>query len=569
MSNQQAQNFALATSNDISSAIWKTTRLMKAAGYRYKASSDGTTKETTGSPAADKWGAGVQVGSQTGSAALTIGAPTSTSFGGRSTVSGMTGGAFSSSSVGNFLTITGASNGGNNGTFLIVGFVSVTSVIVENPSAVSETTGGGATWKEVSALLDTFPALGAGAWWCAQGPSTIRVPIGTTSPTGTFIRGENVTQATSGAQGEILGVLVDTTNGGYLVISPRVSGTGSGPRGWSASAAITGATSGATIAATGTVIEFVREIVFWRSSTTSGHIYYQCIDSVAEATTTATTGRFSVLAALAGATATICPGGASGGSPTTNGFPTVGTFVAGVGTGGTGAVGTGSSNWNNNTNAVNLGLCQLLVANAIEGTGTSADGSISFITGLPTTASTTFAGWGFLRLDDTEDGDVDPYAWCVPNFPTGGFGRSRTGGGTVGTNGDVFQNGVIFNVTSTAFLCHRRRGFPTNDSFTEAFASLIGRYQAGAALALVQESPDRVACSFVSTTVREPMWVTAYGSALNVVSKMRKGTTRWWCVVQGGNGTDTYDGRKWIQLSSTSPAIVIGPADGVTLPQNQ
>jgi len=395
MPHVQFENYALSASNNKLNGIWKLSRAMKAAGWRYKASSDSASKDTGGNPANDKWGGGVAVGAQTGTAAMTITAATTTAFGGRSTVSGMTGANFTSSSVGNFLTIGGAANGGNNGTFLITAFISATSVTVENPAAVSETTAGSASWSEKAATSDTFPALSAGAWWCAQGPSTMKVPIGTAVP-GNFIRGENVTQATTGAQGEIIGVLVDTVNGGYLVISPRVSGTGAGPRGWGPNQTITGAFSGATATPTGTVIEFVREVVFWLNTTTTGHIYYQCIDSVGEAATTSTTGRFSVMAtAIGGADFTHCPGAAVGNDPTTNGFPTKGTMVAGVGTAGPGVVTTGSTDLFNNSNAINAGKVQILVANAIEDVNVSADGSITLAGGVPGAGTTQFEGWGF------------------------------------------------------------------------------------------------------------------------------------------------------------------------------
>lgn len=60
------------------------------------------------------------------------------------TVTGLTG--MTLASEGNFLQITGATNAGNNGTFLISNFVSATSVEIINAAAVSETPG--FTWSE-------------------------------------------------------------------------------------------------------------------------------------------------------------------------------------------------------------------------------------------------------------------------------------------------------------------------------------------------------------------------------------------------------------------------------------
>ena len=61
------------------------------------------------------------------------------------TLSGLTG--MTASSVGNFLTLSGAVNSGNNGTFLIMAYNSATSVDVSNPSGVS-TDAGPITWAQ-------------------------------------------------------------------------------------------------------------------------------------------------------------------------------------------------------------------------------------------------------------------------------------------------------------------------------------------------------------------------------------------------------------------------------------
>jgi hypothetical protein len=63
---------------------------------------------------------------------------------GQSTVAGLTG--MTASSVGNFLTVSGATSPGNNGTFLIVAYVSATSVVISNAAGVSPETG--LTWTE-------------------------------------------------------------------------------------------------------------------------------------------------------------------------------------------------------------------------------------------------------------------------------------------------------------------------------------------------------------------------------------------------------------------------------------
>ncbi len=567
MPNVQIENSPQFASNEQFNAIWKMTRAMKAAGYVYKSSSDASTKDTTGNPANDKWGGGGTVQGPT-VAAITIGAPTTTSYGGRSTLTGLAG--FTSSSVGHYLTITGATNSANNGTWLITNFISANSVVIQNPAAVAETTPGTASYTELSSLLDTYPAAlqgasGAGAWWNAQGPSTLKIPIGNALPIG-YIRGENVTQATSNATGELLGVIPDPVGGnGYIVIAPRLSGTGSGVRGWSNSAVITGSKSSVTFTPTSNVIEFIREMVIWKSTATNGHIYQQVIDVVNETSTTSTTGRFSTMAASA--TITVCPGGASGGNPTTNGFPTVGTYVV-LGTGGSGANSTGTSAWLSNLNSTTTGFIQILIANEIEDTNVSADGTITVVVGTPSNSTTSFIGIGFHRVDDQEDGDVDPYVWFAPSSTGGpaysGLRTARTSQINAIDEFILFQN--LSNGGSSGFAGWRRRGYSTNDSFVEFQGASYCTFNSQSPLVVNPSTPDRVACSFVNIAVREPIWVVNVNTG---GQKIRKGTLRWWFAVQGGSGTDTYDGKRWIQLSSNiNGPVVVGPADAVTTPSN-
>lgn len=88
-------------------------------------------------------GLGEAVSGQTGAAA-TVSAFAS----GISTITGLTG-MSATGSPGRFLTMSGAATPGNNGTFLIVAFVSATSVQVSNPSGVSPDANDGAiSWTE-------------------------------------------------------------------------------------------------------------------------------------------------------------------------------------------------------------------------------------------------------------------------------------------------------------------------------------------------------------------------------------------------------------------------------------
>lgn len=637
-------NFTL-NSTDQFLAIWKNTRVMKGAGWLYKSSADGTnTKDTTGNAVLDAWGPGgivaghVQVGSQTGASAAV-----STVSGPITTLTGLTG--MATTSVGHAITLSGATNTGNNGTFTIVAFVSSTSVKIYNPnpgvveagpfswserysgtstitwsaiangreqtitglsgmttsspghqivlqgssnannngtfqilsyvssssvviinnsvSAGADTASGG--WTELDPLLDIYPSAfqsnnGSGCWINLQGPSTLKIPISAAS-TGTFIRGENITQSVSSAQGELVGYQFDTvSNTGYLVVMPRVNGTGAGVRGWSTGATtITGASSSATVpTVSSTPIEFVREMVFWKGSSTqtSGTWYYQCVDQAAESA-----ARFSVLAASAGCTATIAPAGGGTG----NAFPSPGTMAC-RGNGGS----QSATTWIWSSTSTNVGRLQCMAVNADYTTGSSADGTWTLAIGYPAQGPGSFVGMGFYRLDNNEDGDVDPYVLFIPNSSSSYF-VNRTGSMSP-SNTDNFS---CNNNSSTTWFCGwRRRGFATNDGFQQfnaASLSPVGTSQTNFVYNFTSDN-DSIATS-ISTTpqrVRDPIWVISNQTSQNVANqpfgKMRKGTIRWGFMLAGGNGGDTYDGRRWIQLSSSNGSWVMGPWDGVTSP---
>jgi hypothetical protein len=274
----------------------------------------------------------------------------------------------------------------------------------------------------------------------------------------------------------------------------------------------------------------------------------------------------------------MCPGGASSGA---NVFPTIGTYAA-IGTGGSNAVSSGPKVWTCTTpTPVTYGVAQILCANATPSAGVSADGSFTFAVGTPAISAGTFVGIAFHRCDDTEDGDVNPYVWFVPNYVT-----LYTGTRTVNTqvisvttrnaSSDFFCAGTIvcavnYNFGSgMTYRGWRNRGLPTGDAFQEYIGcSLIAEdwYSSQFFRPLEQNpgTPESVASNPAVFRVREPVWVLSYQNA----QKQRKGTLRWWYLVQGGNGCDTYDSHQWIQLSGSARSPVIaGPWDGVTTPAN-
>lgn len=505
---------------------------------------------------------------------------------------------FSAADVGRRITIFNATSLTNNNSFTIAQVISPNNVLLYNPSGVAnDTPTGTIQWVEWDPLLETYPsyfvaAAAAGAWIVLQGPATLKIPIGSNVVTGTFIRGENVTQTTTGAQGELLGVVQDTAGGGgYLVIAPRVGGTGGQASpittwGWNNTAntdTVTGSISAATVTtpASSTPIAYIREFVFWKNNAAQGHIYYQCIDqnSATESATTPTTGRFSTMAnTLTQVTPQICPGGSAGGNPTTNGFPTVGTLCF-MGTGGSGAASTGSTQWCNatgGTGMTNPGRAHALCANNIEQQTVSADCTFTY---LQSGNGTGYNAVSFQRCDNGEDGDVDPYVVTAFSgaygLASGGTIPSRTvnSGNTGGWSGTDNMNtgpgwwndGRFVEV----FRGFRRRGL-SNDSFATFAGFLL--WQQGYAQGAIWTSagnPDEIATnlSATATMVREPIWLSAgTGNSTNtIVGRMRKGTPRWCMLTMGVPANQTLDNLKWISASSVGAMFVFGPWDGVTV----
>ena len=401
-----------------------------------------------------------------------------------------------------------------------------------------------------------------GNWWLGQGPVTWRIPF-TTATTGVFIRGETVTQATSGATGELIGNVWDGVSLGYAVIMP-MTGT------FDNTHVITGNSSGATFTPNGTIAQFTRQIVFWLG-TVSGtnqnsvtfHIYYQCTDSVGEAS-----AQFSYASRLAAVTATVCPGGASSGA---NGFPPdgTGTYVA-YGQGGSGAAGTNATVLGYNTPC---GLAQIMVANATPGAGLSADGSFVLAVGSPSVNAGSYCGLAFQRLDNTEPGDVENYGWICGGVNTASYSRTfnYTNNPQIGSDDAWGSNGSPCGIWNTNQFGWRRRGMAAYGGegswvpLRTCRLYLSSSSASGIVMGSNAGDNERMSTALVQTQVREPLWL--IGIDLNL--KVRKGTPRWVFQVQGNNGCDTYDNRFWIQLSnSNQPALVAGPWDGVTTPQN-
>ena len=425
----------------------------------------------------------------------------------------------------------------------------------------------------IDPITDSYPSLSSGAWWSCQGPSTIKIPIGYSTPTGTgFVRGEKITQLTSNAEGEFLGIIIDISGGaGYLVISPRT--------GTFDTNTITGFISNSSISPTATPIIYTRNIVFWYNTALTGHIYYQTIDLAGEST-----HNFFSTARMASVTNIICPGGSSSGD---NVFPNTGSFVA-LGTGGSGAVTTGYKNWSNATPLANYGgTAQIMVANAETSTGVSSDGSFTIAMSTPNGGTGAYVGLAFLKCNDYEDGDIDPYVWFVPNAAlpyTNNYLVNTTNVTTTDRvlHSDLFGGGLTVSAINynaanqgIAFRGFRRRGL-TSETFQEFTGTCLATeningdttFSSTGYLAILEESSSdsETAATVVGTQIiTDKIYIVSFENGY----KMRKGSLKWWYFVQGGVVNDTYDTKNYIRLSGTNrKPVIAGPWDGTTIPSS-
>ena len=528
-------NQPVVSPNHAFGRIWALTRAMKKAGYAYKASSDGISVDasTTPNPASDLWGAGGLTG-YSGSAA-SIGTKTLDDL----TITGLSG--MTSDSIGNFLTFSGAATSANNVTAQIVAFISSSSVKVRNPSGVaSDANSGAISWTERNPLLDVYPSAfdSALAWCVFDGVKTLRLPVGT--PTGTFLRGEKVTQAGTSAEGELLGY-VQSTIGNYVVLLPRV-GT------FNTSGGLTGAVSGVTVTPTGgTLLTYVQEVVFAKSSDIfNGWVYAQRVEATSEAAQ-----RFSVLAQTV-ASASEAPGNGSGG----NGLPALGYAIRG-------APGGSATNFLNNVYysgaSMGKGLGHMVCANTIGNPGDSPDGTFWLAQSMPGEGSNCCNGWGLFRLDDQETGEVDPFVWI--NSLSSASRTSATASGTYTWSATNSSGGLFYS--PPAMQGWRARGYPAGDSFIVPSAGSQKSYEASYSNVCANPTdPDRIASHPDKPFPREPLYV----ACIAVGFRCRKGSVRWASVAAPtGVFYTLWDSGSFLQVNAPFvpyPALLIGPWNG-------
>ena len=570
-----------ATTYSCFAFIWSLTRSLKKAGWKYKGSANGTTKDGySGGFNADGyndyWGSGISTGN-TGLAA-TIASP----INGQAIVTGLAG--ITASDKGRFLKITGSGNAINNHSHQIEAIISATSVKIDarNFSVVADTPG--FTWVIIDPLLDSIPATVAAAkcWWCAQGPSTIKIPI-TAQPTvnsttgADFIRGENVVSS-SGFEGELISYVFDGLSSGYLVINPRLRGSGA----WVGSAGnqwgigvtdvFTGSYSGATVTCNGTPLEYVQQIVFQKNTgNLNGTSYMGCFelssspDSTESFSACIINGTNVTGTVGPGCSATLQPGNA-------NGCPQHAYLMRG--------------NYSDparvyflsdSAQAPSWGKGFSLAFDCLPEQNYSADGSFITCISRIDNSHQDCSGMIFARMDNVENGELDPF------LTYGGGNISKYAGlaGRYTNNSGNSENGVqcfgttqdygLQSTTCVDFRGWRRRGLSGEIWQDYDYAQL---YSASTSTFFMRSNallPEKTASTILATRVLDPIWAICNTSTY----KQRKGTFKNFFFVQGGFRFDTFQNKTWIQIacgfgnySSTSasyPALCCSGWDGTTV----
>lgn len=555
-------NLNLTDSTRAFEAIWELTRALKKSGWKFKASSNGTTKISNADPAADNWGSGTV--SNAGAGAASIATPVR----GRATVTGLTG--IVAADKGRFLTITGAITGANNNHHQIEEVLSATSARIDarNFAVASDANNGSLVWTVRDPLGDAYSSFTAAldaniAWWCAQGPSILKIPF-TVGSVGNFTVGENIVQTTTGAEGELIGYTYNSvTATGWLSVAPRLRGTGSGVYGWQTGNTITGGESAATVSQNGTALDYVYEVVFTKPAANATiQIFVGQFETVAESAQL-----FSFCATQAGATATVAPGGGGTG----NTFGAAAWVMWGTGT----TAGTGSR-VSGTTSTLLFLNSQYICVDAIPEQAYTADGSWAMFIATTTSAATAPVGgilYGFQRLNDVEDGELSPYMTINPVGTKPLYTNNRTSAGTITTiagQTDMCSFAFFDATLGTARVCFngwRGRGMVTTsstpvDAFTEFEIADLAFLQTAIAFVRATNTVPRMHSS--ASPYAKPRGLVQLIYTNTTTIRMYKGSLKWLYWVNGDQVTDIYGtDPAWVQLSSNlQGSLVLGPSDG-------
>lgn len=549
-------------------AVWHLILRMLKAGAWLRASSDGTTKVVSDNPASHTAFPLTSVGA--GGAAAHITAVEDHPYGKLCTVTNVAGLVAPTDeggqSEGNYLTLTGSTGGLADGTHQIYEVLGATSCKVLVRAGTPAVNPGDIAWQEKGLLAAPNYTLGAAQWWaCLELMQTYQLSF-TTAPVGKFLVGEVVTQAGTGATGEVVGVVWGANaNLGWAIIQPR-SGA------FNSSGVLTGAWSGATVTPTA-LYKFRRQIVFARgtaANTYTGSIWYTMLldDGGAEAAEL-----YSTKAAHVACTATVAPGAAN-----TDGNRQVNPAVANsfyvlrcqanlTYVGGAGTLTHADGIFHANTSGPN-GLLQIGVANLMPRADRAADGTWWAQQGNTNNAGGGGNLLGQFRVDHGEPGEPEVLV-SVSNGSNVVDSRDAAYGGFTNSSGNFSS----FYLTSTSAEGNWRRivrravGAANGGPFYEApFMSVMASARNGAVTPAgtinfggtprVNSFPEAVGPTF-----REPVGVRdGFGGRL-----------RWMFTAPLGNAYDTASSKELIVLSpyavTSTLAVLVGPWNKTTAPQ--
>lgn len=497
---------------------------------------------------------------------------------------------------GNFLCLTSSSFNFNNGSFQITKTLGPASCWVRIPNGTQ--TDAGVSWVEkdpTAESLSNIDQWGQGGWILMQGPSFLKIPFTTgIAAASAFLPGEKVTQAATGGEGELVGITVDSSGTGWLVVLPQVKGTGTAyDFGWDLTAVV-GSSSTAQITPTN-IQEFQKEVQFYivndANWTKGGYCMVTCTRKDTELD-----NQLFLRALHTNCTNVKAPGYHNGASSFIDNGPNSSTLpyqaYAPWGLTFSGGAGTPGSYdfWSRHgydpaTN--NIGKSQISCANCLRRGGQSADGTFTLYQYNTTAAAS--GGFSYQRMDNQEEGDVDPY-WFY----------AHSGGSTSlmmwtpvrsGWNGTTaFNVFTTFGPMSNSNTGSSRGGFMTR-SRGVGYKEIQGCAGNGA-VQMFQVSDGGLTAStggYPTTWYQassDPQYVGSSATndkrileKITVValpgtgSKFIKGTCRWLyhATQMGSNVLDTYGDKQWVvgasgALTYFSQPLVFGPWDGKPSP---
>lgn len=556
VNNPTVKNYAPTGGSLYFNQWWMLSRVMKKAGWKHGGSSNGATKTTSLGPAADLWNGASGVGGVTnaGGSAATIVAPSR----GRALVQGLA--SILPTDKGRFLVISGSGTGANNNAHQIEEVISATEVKIDARTFAVAAEASNCTWEIRDPTVETYPSgtlAAVSAWLLLIGPATVKLPFNIL-PVGRFLRGENLVQSTTGAEGELLGVVRTTATSGYLVVLPRVRGA-SAPTthyGWVSGNTITGAGSGASVTQSAAATTFVNEVVFWKAADQStGTCFFGNFDVTAD-----TAEDFLTLKNAAGCTATVAPGGGGTG----NAFPT----HAWLGWGNT-TSGSHHGLWRNSSSMANA---QIMAADCIEEQLRSADGS--WILAAANTANVGVAHHirGFQYVEDHEPGDLAPWVEMKHGNILTLYGHVRNAMTVGGSGADTPNDKIPASISGVLVQGWLARGTAREKVIDLEFATLqleVSNVRFAfrhGGIAHRHQSQELLPYGL------ERVWFAcADAPTIQQNYKMIKGSPRWIRAIAGGALYNVYQDADvpefaYLQLGVATAGsirvLVIGPWDG-------